>query len=542
MKVKMKLDLASIKVWMLEHGEKLALAVVAVVVLLFTYSAIRREALDASKEPDKLRDLARSVGDKVQASRWDAKRERLQVVNYTERANSKLVDGSVFALVRPFNPPPTDPKARRDEPEVLGVEDLRAGSGYDVFSLKGDKAAGGGAGDGQGVKLHAQPWAVVTGLVPLERQKQAYAQAFGRAVGADPNLDVPQYYAPLLERAEVDEAQPNKVEWKRVPFADQVEEQWAGFADEIASTKYLDKQLTGRLGSLANTQQKWGETVSHPKVPLEGEENKQANEPAEPEVPESKAERAKEIEAGFQERDPKTDRQQPVVSPPQTTKPEVVEYRLLRAFDYSVKPGKKYRYRVTIGLKNPNYKRPLQYLKDPASARREQLAGKPSEATSVVTIPDGHRVLAGAVDAGTRYTEPSATLLVTAIDGQEGLEAATELTKVHRGVLANTEQKPVKVRHPISRQITELTLGFQSNILVLDIYGGRDLGKRKTPPIVTPGEILLLDADGNMTVRSELDDQAQYESSIVRDEPEPTTKPKPLLDNDKPKRTKKIKS
>ncbi len=281
MKVKASLDLASLKNWLLEHGEKLALGVVAVVVLLFTYFAIQREVLDASKQPDNLRELARTVNEHVTASRWDAQREGLQLVDYTERAKSKPVKLGSFALPTLFDPPPHDPKAKRDDPEVLGVEDLRVGSGYDVFAMKADAAA---RGEGQETQLQAQPWAVVTGLVPIERQKQAYARAFSQAVDADLNRDVPRYARPFVERTEVDEAHPEKVAWTRVPFVDKYEEKWAvENAEEIVSGEYVDDELTGHLGSLANKQQKWGESVSHPKVPRKGEKLKKSNEPVEPE-------------------------------------------------------------------------------------------------------------------------------------------------------------------------------------------------------------------------------------------------------------------
>ena len=182
MKVKAKLDLDSIKNWLLEHGEKLALGIVAVVVLLFTYFAIQREVLDASKQPDNLLELAQAVNEHVTASRWDAQREGVQLVDYTERAKSKPVKLDSFALPTLLDPPSHDPKAKRDDPEVLGVEDLRVGSGYDVFAMKADAAA---RDEGEDTQLQAQPWAVVTGLVPVERQKQAYARAFGQAVGAE---------------------------------------------------------------------------------------------------------------------------------------------------------------------------------------------------------------------------------------------------------------------------------------------------------------------------------------------------------------------
>jgi hypothetical protein len=53
MKVKAKFDVASIKTFFIEHGEKLAFAVVAVVFLLFTWGAVSREVLEADKQPDR---------------------------------------------------------------------------------------------------------------------------------------------------------------------------------------------------------------------------------------------------------------------------------------------------------------------------------------------------------------------------------------------------------------------------------------------------------------------------------------------------------
>ena len=39
-----------------------------------------------------------------------------------------------------------------------------------------------------------------------------------------------------------------------------------------------------------------------------------------------------------------------------------LEYRLFRFFDFTVEPGKHYRYRVSLLLWNPNWKVPPQYL------------------------------------------------------------------------------------------------------------------------------------------------------------------------------------
>ena len=63
--------------------------------------------------------------------------------------------------------------------------------------------------------------------------------------------------------------------------------------------------------------------------------------------------------------------------------------------------------------------------------------------------------------------------------------------------------------------------------MVLDIHGGKDLRAGGTiRRITSPGEILLLDASGNMTVRSEIDDREQFDD-INRSRRAPQKKPAP---------------
>lgn len=492
MKVKLQLDLASIKSWLLEHGEKVAFAIVAVVFLLFTYSAFSREVLEASKQPDELQKLADSVRQHVTSSTFDPAREGVQVVDYTERAMSKPVKPENYVLATPLNPPVTDPKDRRGDPEVLGAGELHVAAGFDVFSFKPDDGAAAAGGDGQNhAKLQPQPWAVVTGLVPLARQEQEFTKMFAQAVGADQKRDVPHYMKPVLERLEV-----GKEKWENVPAAEKYEVLWTGTAKELVPSEYTDPELTGNLGLLFYNE--WGGSVSHRGLTRKRDRSAELPAATAPADAQAKSER----------------------SEPPAEEAKGVEYLLLRVFDYSVDAGKQYRYRVTLKLHNPNFGVSPLHLKNGESALKEELQSQPSEPTDVVTIPDGHGILAGPVDAGTRSSEPAATVVVTAIDPQSGIQAATELEKVRRGTMANKMQANVRVEDPRSRQVKEMPLDFKSNILLLDIFGGRTLpGRRRSPTITTPGEILLLDAQGKMMVRREVEDQALFEKSVVREKP-----------------------
>ncbi len=493
MKAKMKFDLGSIKSWLLAHGEKVGLGVVGLVFLMFVYSALQRETLEATYEPDKLSQLASQVGQHVQNSKWDPAREAVKVVNYAERAKPKVLPVGTYKLPTAFNPPVTDPKAKRGEPEILPPEELRVAAGMDIFEIKKAAAATapGGGGNEQAAGLKAQPWAVVTGLVPIEQHRQAFASVFVEAVDFKADRDTPKYLRTVLERAEVDPAKPDELTWTEVPTppAD------ASRRLEVVSARYVVPGLTAPLSQLVGGGQ-WGESVSHPKIPLLADNVEAAKKPGPPAAAQPGAPAAE----------------------------EVVQYALLRAFDYGVQPGKKYRYRVALELENPNAGVSPQNLADPASAAKSSLTSAVTAPTPVVTIPDGHDVLAGTVDSGTKYTEPTAKIVVTSIDQKSGLKAATEID-ARRGTVANTPAREVTVRHPLDKQNVKLNLSFKSNILVLDIYGGNILpGRRKEVPITEPGEILLLDANGNMTVRSEMDDFDQYQDALVREEPAPAKK------------------
>ncbi len=278
MKAKVKIDLTSIKSWMLSHGEKVAFAIVGLVFLLFVYSALQRESLDDQYEPEKMKTLAENVEQHLTASKWDAGREQLKIVNYADRAVAKPVKLGDFPLP-PLDAPESDPKARRGVPSVLPPEELRVAAGMDVFKLKGD-------GDGEGggsTKLQAQPWAVVTGLVPYQRQRGEYAKAFENAINYSSDRDVPRYGIPQLERTVVDPANPDKVDWQRVTFPKQFEDKWTAAAPEIIADDYRNTELTAPLGDLVVG--KWGESVSHPKVPLKGEDLKEPEAPAADEAP-----------------------------------------------------------------------------------------------------------------------------------------------------------------------------------------------------------------------------------------------------------------
>ncbi len=279
MKVKMKLDVQSIKNFMLEHGEKIAFAVVGVVFLMFVYSALKREALEADKQPERLQAKAREVQDHVTQSTFDATRDDLVPVDYVDRAKRDPIALVGFKVATPLNVRIFDSKAKRDNPEIFPLDELRADSGFGVFALQGaaggdakERAAQGGGrgGDvgfapGPNSKTVGRAYAVITGLVPAQKQTQEYSRLFDNAQGADPVHDRPQYVRLVVERADVDPSQPDKTEkWTELPAVDEFTTKFEGTVPDRFSGKYLQAGLVDPLGPLVR--RAWGESVTHPKI------------------------------------------------------------------------------------------------------------------------------------------------------------------------------------------------------------------------------------------------------------------------------------
>ena len=600
MKVKLKLDAASIKKWLIEHGEKLAFSVMVIIFLAFTVSAARGEALDATKQPEKLQATADDVKMHVVTSKWDDKREGVQVVDYGQRTKRDQVVPAPFALLQPFNPVLVEPKVKREDPVLFAVEEPQAAAGFGSFALHGDgesiaptgappvrvapaqptpppggrlagsgmpgrstlgggiavppprlgggapptvsgPSAGPGTRPSKDAKLAPRAWAVVTALVPYEKQASEYSRVFERAMGGVPERDVPRYLGYKLERTEVSDADPKKEDWKRVPDPTLFEKEWDGGGAEIVVPEYTDPAVTSPLGPLV---QEWSDSVAHPKIPLASAGNAPpqvappvAEEPEKPAEPEKDAAKPPAEDDGFTNR---RQAPQPIAPTPDRatspTGPATIKYRLLRGFDYSVEPNKRYRYRVKLGLTNPNARIAERYLKNPEAPRPEIRETVWSAPTDVVTIPDGFGVLAAGIKPPKSGEPLKAKLLLTAIDKQNGIETAFE-QDFERGAVANAANKTVNAVDPRNQQPREIEhVDFTTGMVVLDISGGKAISKKKD--LFRPAEILMMDANGNLSVRNEFDDHAAYLKHKPPDSEERTSdKPDKASDTKPVKRT-----
>jgi hypothetical protein len=252
-----------------------------------------------------------------------------------------------------------------------------------------------------------------------------------------------------------------------------------------------------------------------------------------------------------------------------------LEYQLFRFLDVSVEPGKRYQYRIRVGLANPNFKVNARFLENVAWAKSPSIAAEWSDPTNVVAVPRDSRILAGSVKppGGTLPTsimyEPTCKVMAVTIRMEDGLEAAHEIT-AYRGQLGDFVATLAQETSPGGMYGAggdmygmgqyggeeggmmgseamggmmgdEMPMGpprraakrggdddeeaeeisHATGMLLLDMVGGKRLhGIDRS--LVEPGSLLLLDPDGNLMIHDELDDEEEFLVYHVPEEKKPS--------------------
>jgi len=195
----------------------------------------------------------------------------------------------------------------------------------------------------------------------------------------------------------------------------------------------------------------------------------------------------------------------------------IPEYRLFRFFDFSVEPGKTYRYRVKLTLLNPNADVQKRYLENYTFANGATRETEWSQPSAAITVIAGNRLLAGNVSAGRTGSEPAGSVLAKLFDADEAIEVR-KVFDVHRGTVLNQRELQIGVPDPNAGREGKrpATVSFETGAVVLDMLGGEKLpGARskgtEAPPKV-PGHFLVLDNDGSLRTLTQFSDAAMYET------------------------------
>jgi hypothetical protein len=564
MKAKLNFDKNAIKNFFIDHTEKVVFGAVLLGVVALIYGAVNgREKID--KTPGELTD-------KVAAAKSNIERSNLVVapagdVDRIAEISRQPIKEEFYQLAKRINPPPKMER-QRGAPPVFAVEELRLASDMSMFQVS--NAGNLDPAKANASELRGQRWVVITGLVPLKKQIDAYYDAFSDCKPSK-NDSQPVYLGYRIERLEItspaDIENPNWKNAKKFAYKGpevSAPKDWGQLMPDVVDSRYVDPSVTFPLGPW--TDGTWGASVAHePKIPVFN-----MNGPVLPPKPEAEPEATPDAQQPADEfggRPPAGNALNPQPmqaagghAPPgyggmigprpggygmpggamNANMDSSVDYRLFRYFDFTVEPGKRYIYRVQLVVQNPNYGVKAAYLEKPEMATETYLKDAPwSDKSPVASVPNNTSTLAVAVEQPKRPTgEPIGSMLVALWQDKTGQKVYNEFG-VERGQFLNflnaktknAERRGGPAPGPDSDEKTDLL----SNVLVVDLAGGKKLPSKKPPPAeepnldqfehkrpgndrlpFSPGEILVMDANGTLLVRNEFDDMTAVDNYTAK--------------------------
>jgi hypothetical protein len=206
-----------------------------------------------------------------------------------------------------------------------------------------------------------------------------------------------------------------------------------------------------------------------------------------------------------------------------TSLPKGVDYYLLRFFDFSVEPGKKYKYRVKLLIQDPNFNMPqteldaavLDRQAKEAQAAKAANAPKPfyrivekwSDPSPAVGIPMAGNVRLAETKippADKINDEPIVKMIVEGFDVDDNgtpIQGAKKMD-FRRGYVANTIGDAFYQPDPTMAD-TQSNFKFFTGITLLDVDGGAKLSRDMT----YPARILVMGPAGELYIHNDFEDK-----------------------------------
>lgn len=281
MKAKVSIDLTGVQNFLLKHGEKLAFAVVFVVVVLFIWGAINTSGNTVDFTAQDLQSAVQQATQHIDSTPRGVQTPA-EDLTQTARRLRVPIEQTYYRTPTAWNPLLFEKESLRGEPPVFVAEALRATAGQGIFAVRPQPAASGTtatatAAAATATVMKGYRWVVVTGLVPISKQWEAYVETFKKAELKDPQRDQPLYIHYWVERAEVNpRGQVGQVKWQRIDprlaFYNAAR-QWRQVSPEVVLPAFIPRYMPGTtplvfpLGPLVGD--RWGEEAAHaPEIPL----------------------------------------------------------------------------------------------------------------------------------------------------------------------------------------------------------------------------------------------------------------------------------
>ncbi|MDO4583398.1 MAG: hypothetical protein Q4D62_04765 [Planctomycetia bacterium] len=628
--MKIKLDADSLKELCLNHLEKVIFAFFVLFFLMTVWSSLGLKGLD--KKPSELQNVVTRAKENLEREQEVA----TPVEDYLTMVDTITKPIQLEELETPvaWNPPLFPARKKREEPQILAMEDLQVVSGRGKVnrssgSLTGSVSAMMEEEDEEETEedyyeatsssstrgLH---WCIVTGAIPYKKQEEAFLDALGGAGQLTPR-DEPTYYSYQVERAEVPlDGDMGKLQWEKLDISPKGEN--FQIAKEIGAVggsrgsgssgisgdldaMYDPPQLmiyprlrsntrmeTVRTGnttddrglvpsntytflnplppvSSGSSTINWNKIIPYPEgIRVLTAAQKRNQQRGNQRVVEELDEYADEDETGelVEETLSSQEMSQELRKAPR---------RLFRFVDYTVQPGVQYCYRVKLRLHNPNFNyKPTHYVSNESLTKEKYLESAWSEPSTVATVIRDERFLVGGIEMVAekptdRLKVPNLSLMLVKFDEETGDELSAFFkylsldsgkTKRVRGEVQRIEIKQsfqpgqqltlsakpseltsltgasgmsspssrgMGMQYGMGMEEEEEARVFDTGFVLLDVMGGneelyrgvtitKDLEgpvyaqaiKDYPDAIYTPVRALLMNADGELVIQSELSD------------------------------------
>ena len=427
---------------------------------------------------------------------------------------------SLLEMNTDFRHPIAQPQVKRTQPPVLTVTNLQVSSGVGFCpEIRNDTSVSPRSGQNAGkTQLKLNPgvrWVVVTALIPNLEQEKKFFETFRNSDVKYPESDRPTYYSYLVEREEITSA--GSQGWKPLDVKESViinRRYSNGNGNEVVEQEFLttppapisvtakDSAQAGSLPvplamamPLMNlSKHQWGADCAHlPEIPVIS-------------VAPRYDEQTMDDELGVQT---------PVEDAGHESAPQISTYKLFRFFDTKVEGGKKYRYRVKLVLKNPNYNVKSEYVEAESITVNPFIEGDWSQASPVAEVPLDTRLycIGSRADRTPQsgapklddYAGPFGQLLILKFDEIKGLEISKRLNKENTlpGMLLNFYNTEFDNQSDDFREQSSVA-NFVTNDVVLDFSGkAKQSGALFKGLPTPPARALLMTKDGTIFVQAE---------------------------------------
>jgi uncharacterized membrane protein YgcG len=425
--------------------------------------------------------------------------------------------------------------------------------------------------------INAQSWITVLARIPIKDQNNLYEDALKTARGFNAATDLPQYLGYVVERAEI--THEGQGEWKVIAQVNNKSltkelESYPVYPPEVVAQRFVHPLMTHPLPPLILKE--WDDRVKHSSMSLAVDDVPPIDEPLEEGPAEAEAAEGEDVDdGGFGVTRPQPGAGGPYgerggyemdggrgnfgrgsygmdggrggyemdggrgsiggrggyemdgggfrgqmgsgrgVELASFTWDYKTSDILLRFFDNSVEPGRRYRYRVRLAIVDVNDNVPVQYLDKTVTERRDKLANAKlrsfrltdwSEPSPIASVPLPVRLYLVSSEPAklVANSSPVAEILIKALDSKFAAEIARK-EKVTRGMVLNVREKAEVVWSNNYEEEQDPEFNFRTGTTLVDVQGGEKLSS-KNRNLVAPGRAVIMDAAGKLSIQHELKD------------------------------------